>query len=60
MKFLSLALFLIGAIGVVLGSLKYRQQTEWEHWAAKLTWLSFLGVSAVVAGVGAVMFFVVV
>lgn len=58
MKFLSLALLLLGATGVVVGSLKYRQQTEWEHWAAKLTWLSFLGASAVVAGVGVVMLLV--
>ncbi|PIO49101.1 MAG: hypothetical protein CMR00_01840 [[Chlorobium] sp. 445] len=59
MKFLSLALFLVGATGAVFGSLKYRQQTEWEHWAAKLTWLSFLGFSVVIAGVGVVIFFVV-
>jgi hypothetical protein len=58
MKILSYVLLLSGLLGIVVGSIQYSRQTEWEHWAPKLVWLSVLGSGILVAGVGAVMFFI--
>ncbi|MCS7014192.1 MAG: hypothetical protein RMI34_04030 [Chloroherpetonaceae bacterium] len=58
MKILAIALFATGITAFFVGSAKYRAETEWEHWAAKLTWLSVLGFGLVLAGVGAVMLLV--
>lgn len=55
MKILAIALLTAGVATVFVGSVKYRAQTEWEHWAAKLTWLSVLGGGVVLAGIGAAM-----
>ncbi|RFM25334.1 MAG: hypothetical protein D0433_00510 [Candidatus Thermochlorobacter aerophilum] len=56
MKILSYVLLLIGLVGIVVGSIRYSQQTEWEHWAPKLVWLSVLGSSIFVTGIGVVIF----
>jgi hypothetical protein len=57
MKILSYVLLFGGLLGIVIGAIQYSRQTEWEHWAPKLVWLSVLGSGILVAGVGAVMFF---
>ncbi len=59
MQIVSVGLLALGIVGVVVGGVKFRQQTEWEHWAAKMTALSMIGAGVLLVGIGAAMFFLV-
>jgi hypothetical protein len=59
MQIVSLGLLALGIVGVVVGGVKFRQQTEWEHWAAKMTALFIIGGGALLVAIGTAMFFFV-
>lgn len=55
MKFIAVALVVVGIVGAIFSNVKYRQQLEWEHWAEKLTYLLATIGSSAIAVVGAAL-----